>query len=114
MEEEDIAIKRRRMYNRVATFFVVLQANHTGGGETWFPRVKAITSQERREEEGVWREHEEGGVAFKAVEGNALFWVNLREDGSGDERTVHAGLPVEGGVKHAMNIWPRVFFGPDA
>lgn len=120
LDDADISTGRRRLYNRAATLFVVLQANHTRGGETWFPRVKAITPQNRRtpaqEGEGVWREHEDGGLAFKAVSGNALFWVNLLPNGTGDARTVHAGLPVEGedGTKHAMNIWPRVFFGPDA
>ena len=45
--------------------------------------------------------------------GNALFWVNLGEDGRGDERVRHAGLPlgVGVGVKSAMNIWPRRFLG---
>ncbi|KAK0639134.1 hypothetical protein B0T16DRAFT_432057 [Cercophora newfieldiana] len=117
IDDEDIATGRRRLYNRVATLFVVLQANHTAGGETWFPRVRPVTPQDRvpvEKGEAVWREHEEGGLAFKAVPGNALFWVNLMANGSGDARTVHAGLPVEGGTKHAMNIWPRVYFGPDA
>ncbi|KAK4444400.1 hypothetical protein QBC34DRAFT_487815 [Podospora aff. communis PSN243] len=117
VDEKDIETGRKRMYNRIATIFAVLQANHTGGGETWFPKVEAITPQERWEgnpEERIWRVHEEGGLAFKAVAGNALFWVNIGQNGAGDPKTVHAGLPVEGGVKYGMNIWPRVFFGPDA
>lgn len=103
---------RRRMYNRVATVLVVVQSNCSeGSGETWFPRVEVPTGVE-----GGWvREHEEGGVAVRAGEGNALVWVNLDgETGKGDERLVHAGLEVVGGTKHAVNIWPRVFFGPDA
>ncbi|KAK0613319.1 hypothetical protein B0T14DRAFT_437148 [Immersiella caudata] len=115
VDDADIESGRRRMYNRIATIFAVLQANHTGGGETWFPKVEAITPQERWEGgERIWRLHEEGGLAFKAVAGNALFWVNIGQDGAGDQRTVHAGLPVQGGTKYGMNIWPRVFFGPDA
>ncbi|KAK5658673.1 hypothetical protein OQA88_2069 [Cercophora sp. LCS_1] len=139
VEDEDIKSGRRRMYNRVATIFVNLEANHTAGGETWFPRVKSVTPQNNsrggdgqkasgdggKDDEGkdggnsdgrekAWREHEDGGVAFKATRGSALFWVNLLEDGSGDPRTVHAGLPVVGGVKYGMNIWPKVYFGPDA
>ena len=149
LDDRDAESGRRRLYNRVATFFVVLQANHSdSSGETWFPFVKPATPQdwettrtgtattgtetqteggegkaegevkakggERSGKEKVWREHEQGGLAFRAVPGNALFWVNLFPNGTGDSRTVHAGLPVEGGTKHAMNIWPRVFFGPDA
>ncbi|KAK1834491.1 hypothetical protein QBC39DRAFT_252166 [Podospora conica] len=110
--DEDRGSGRRRMYNRVATVFVVVQSNCSeGSGETWFPRVKAPAPGEG----GWWREHEEGGVAVRAAEGNALLWVNLEgETGRGDERVVHAGLEVVGGTKHAVNIWPRVFFGPDA
>ena len=36
-----------------------------------------------------------------------MFWRNLDKEGKGDERTVHAGLPVVGGVKVGMNIWAR-------
>jgi len=116
IDDLDLESGRQRLYNRVATFFVVLQANHTSGGETWFPKVGVVTPQdrERDRDKRVWREHEDGGLAFKAVPGGALFWLNLLPNGTGDPRTVHAGLPVEGGVKYAMNIWPRAFFGPDA
>jgi prolyl 4-hydroxylase len=37
--------------------------------------------------------------------------VNLNEEGEGDGRVVHAGLPVEEGEKIGLNIWPRRFFG---
>lgn len=107
---------RQRLYNRVATFFVILQANCTHG-ETYFPAARAIAPQDRREggnASGFWREHEDGGLAFKPIPGNALFWINLFPNGTGDARTLHAGLPVEDGTKAAMNIWPRAFFGPEA
>ena len=145
--DEDAETGRKRLYNRIATVFLTLQAENIteGTGETWFPYVKAINSpispgrnqdpegsslggtentrvqhrkdgsKARRDGTHWWREHEDGGLAFKAIPGNALFWVNLfPENGTGDGRTLHAGLPVKGGVKTAMNIWPRVFFGPDA
>lgn len=118
---EDGKSGRKRMYNRIATFFVTLESNCTEG-ETWFPKVKPIWKQWRNLPSGnlpgkvqaVWREHEHGGLAFRSVPGNALFWVNLLRNGTGDERVEHAGLPVGKGVKTAMNIWPRSFFGPDA
>jgi len=49
----------------------------------------------------------ESGVTFRPLPGNAIFWRNLNEDGSGDERTLHAGLPVTSGGKVGMNIWTR-------
>ncbi|KAK3315459.1 hypothetical protein B0H66DRAFT_628578 [Apodospora peruviana] len=125
--DDDAETGRRRLYNRVATIFLTLEAKNVteGTGETWFPFAKRVWAdgtkkgaggEEADEKEKYWREHEDGGLAFKAIPGNALFWVNLFPgNGSGDGRTLHAGLPVKGnGVKTAMNIWPRVFFGPDA
>ncbi|KAI1084333.1 hypothetical protein F5B20DRAFT_291763 [Whalleya microplaca] len=106
-----------RSWNRVASFFAILEDGCLGG-ETWFPLVNVSASVREGEGMGegkgeggrVWRQHEDGGVAFKPVAGNALFWVNLFPNGTGDERTVHAGLPVEEGLKTAMNIWPRKFY----
>ncbi|KAH8166785.1 hypothetical protein CIB48_g1431 [Xylaria polymorpha] len=99
----------QRTFNRVASFFVILQDTCTGG-ETWFPFIKAVSPQSKERNEGrLWREHEDGGLAFKPVAGNAIFWVNLFPNGTGDTRTVHAGLPVTGGLKTAMNIWPRQY-----
>ncbi|KAI5864091.1 hypothetical protein GGS23DRAFT_619889 [Durotheca rogersii] len=115
-----------RPWNRVASFFAVLE-DACAGGETWFPRLAAPAplsagpeekEKEEEEEEEVgghrerplWRAHEDGGLAFRPVAGNALFWVNLFANGTGDDRTVHAGLPVEAGVKTAMNIWPRRYY----
>lgn len=99
-----------RTFNRVVSFFAILRDNCTGG-ETHFPFLKPIAPQEGRGEDAasLWREHEDGGLAFKPVAGNALFWVNLFPNGTGDSRTVHAGLPVSGGEKIAMNIWPRQY-----
>lgn len=120
----------RRKFNRVASFFAILQDNCTEG-ETYFPYVGENSAQEKagsaedtaaekaspaRQWEGsdpVWRAHPDGGLAFRPVSGNALFWVNLRADGTGDERTMHAGLPVGKGLKTAMNIWPRQFYSID-
>lgn len=114
----------RRKFNRIASFFAVLQDNCTSG-ETYFPYIGerpapdgdfagtiqgAGPGRTWRDSDPVWREHEDGGIAFRPVKGNALFWVNLHADGSGDERTMHAGLRVGEGLKTAMNIWPRHFY----
>lgn len=98
-----------RTFNRVASFFVILQDNCTGG-ETWFPFIENVSPQPKeKDEDRLWYEHEDGGLAFKPVAGNAIFWVNLFGNGTGDTRTVHAGVPVTGGLKTAMNIWPRQY-----
>ncbi|KAJ3938183.1 uncharacterized protein N0V96_011872 [Colletotrichum fioriniae] len=114
--QPDARTGRRRKWNRVASFFAILEDECTGG-ETWFPKIEAVTPQHRRLEDAertVWRKHNDGGIAFKPVRGNAVFWVNLHENGTGDGRVVHAGLPVGNGLKTAMNIWPRRYLGPEA
>ncbi|OTA94001.1 hypothetical protein M434DRAFT_30334 [Hypoxylon sp. CO27-5] len=102
---------RGKSWNRVASFFAILQDQCTGG-ETWFPFVNT-TAPPKPDKYGrqLWRKHKEGGLAFRPIAGNALFWVNLFANGTGDERTNHAGLPLEDGLKTAMNIWPRKFYG---
>jgi prolyl 4-hydroxylase len=117
-----------RTWNRVASFFAILQDNCTEG-ETHFPFVKGIVPQSPRGEPAwrggledqiqrnqtelkpLWREQEKGGLAFRPVAGNAIFWVNLYPKGTGDPRTNHAGLPLGEGLKTAMNIWPRRYYG---
>lgn len=125
----------RRKWNRAVSFFATLEAGTedgaplSEGGETWFPYVKPVEEslpprpdlpsevlekmdvETRAKVVPAWREHEDGGVAFRPVVGNAIFWVNLHANGTGDERTVHAGLPFKGkGRKTAMNIWPKKYF----
>lgn len=120
------AVDGDRRWNRVASFFAILQDNCTGG-ETHFPYAKGITPSSPQGEpiwqggvedqigkqqavRPLWREHEDGGLAFRPVAGNAIFWVNLHPNGTGDPRTNHAGLPLESGQKTAMNIWPRQYY----
>ena len=45
------------------------------------------------------------GVVFRARKGAAVFWMNFDDDGRGYRETIHAGLPVEEGVKIGLNIW---------
>ena len=82
--------------------------NGTTGGGTNFPRLEAPA-------DGRWCDDDivdcdetwDNGITFKPVEGNAIYWENLAVDGRGDERTLHAGLPVVSGGKVGMNIWTR-------
>jgi prolyl 4-hydroxylase len=47
-------------------------------------------------------------LTTKNVEGSALFWVNLDEDGQGRMDTLHAGLPALNGDKVGLNIWTDI------
>ena len=56
------------------------------GGETEFPRLKIRVR---------------GGI------GDMLVFRNFRDDGSEDDRLIHAGLPVSQGVKWMASRWIR-------
>ena len=46
-------------------------------------------------------------LAVRPVRNKALFFCNVRRDGSADPRVVHRATPVDGGYrKYGMNIWP--------
>ncbi|KAI1389170.1 uncharacterized protein F4822DRAFT_271616 [Hypoxylon trugodes] len=93
--------------NRLSSFFAYIDASDdlTSGG-TNFPVVSAPHNNrwcEYVDCDEPW----ENGVTFRPIVGNAVFWQNLHEDGTGDQRTLHAGLPVTNGSKIGMNIWTR-------
>jgi prolyl 4-hydroxylase len=106
-----------RYYNRVASFFLYLQDDCTGG-ETEFPDLHFKTEggagqEEETEQQQFWRERVDlqKGISFKPRTGSGIFWVNLLPVGYGDERVRHAGLPVQQGNKMGMNIWVKRDFG---
>jgi prolyl 4-hydroxylase len=105
---------RGRLFNRVASFFVFLRSNCTGGYTNfpmvepmgpglrdWFGEKVAVGEMEGRKQ----------GLKFRPLQGNAVFWVNIDKKGRGDRRVVHAGLPVGEGEKIGLNIWPRKWYG---
>jgi prolyl 4-hydroxylase len=51
------------------------------------------------------QEEKKQGITFKPIKGNAIFWENLRPDGSGYPETWHAAYPVTSGTKVGLNIW---------
>ena len=91
--------------NRLSSFFVYVKADKLTGGGTNFPLLEQ-GRDERWCDYVDCDEPWENGVTFRPVPGNAVFWENL-VDGRGDERVVHAGLPVVKGSKIGMNIWTR-------
>lgn len=87
---------------RVSTFMVYLHAECHGGG-TNFPRLAMPDSEKWCNFLECDSSHE--GITFRAKKGSAVYWENFKADGSGHERTFHAGLPVESGTKIGLNIW---------
>ena len=76
------------------------------GGGTQFPML----DPPREEKWCEWVNCDAGwdeGVVFRPVARNAVFWKNMKNKGVGDQRTLHAGLPVQRGRKLGMNIWTR-------
>ncbi|MCO5400147.1 2OG-Fe(II) oxygenase [Ralstonia soli] len=70
---------------RVATMVIYLNSVQAGGA-TGFPKL---------------------GLEVAPVKGNAVFFVYKRPDGTLDEATLHAGLPVERGEKWIATKWLR-------
>ncbi|KAJ5689011.1 hypothetical protein N7462_003403 [Penicillium macrosclerotiorum] len=101
---ESMRYKDGRLCNRVASIFVFLEADCTGG-ETYFPRVVSSASSLVSEGKAIQNSSFEG-IMFRPIPGNALFWINVVDNGTGDERVLHGGLPVHTGTKTGMNIWP--------
>jgi prolyl 4-hydroxylase len=70
---------------RVLTALVYLNGGYEGG-ETVFDRI---------------------GLSAKGEPGDCLIFSNVQADGSGDQRSRHAGAPVTGGVKWLATRWIR-------
>ena len=100
--------------DRLSTFMVYLDAECTGGG-TNFPRLRMPPGKQWCRflecEDGGAGEGTNGGesmkqgITFKPIKGNAIFWENLRPDGTGYPETWHAAYPVTWGTKVGLNIW---------
>lgn len=97
---------RNQTTNRDTTFFAVLDVECLNCG-TRFSKIPVNWAMEdqkwcRLVDCGVQKE-----LTVRAVAGSAVFWRNLHSDGTGDLRTLHAGLPALGGRKIGLNIWTR-------
>jgi prolyl 4-hydroxylase len=105
--------------DRISTVNVFLKGvgECTGGG-THFPYLTmppgaAVGAGTAESEAGGWcrildceaAANGVGGVTFLPVPGNAIYWDNVRRDGSGYMETLHAGMPVTSGTKIGLNIW---------
>lgn len=97
--------------NRRSSFFVYVHASEDiVGGGTQFPLLDAPLTEKWCKYVNCDAEMEDGAT-FRPVQGNAVFWRNLKWVANkgyvGDGQTVHAGLPVQRGSKIGMNIWTR-------
>jgi prolyl 4-hydroxylase len=102
---------------RHTTIIAFLEANCTNCGtkfpllsshwdETMFPFFKHDwdTKPERL---CRYIECKSEALVVNPVARNAIFCRNLHQNGTGDLRTLHAGLPVTEGTKVGLNIWTR-------
>ena len=92
--------------NRLASIFAYLDDNCTRG-ETYFPFLPSVLDSADGNKFAL--ADGDTGLLVKPRRGNAIFWNNLHMNGSGDDRTFHAGLPVDSGTKIGLNIWSRYF-----
>lgn len=86
LEEDDtvqLPPKSVLMKRRLVTLFCYLNEVEAGGA-TDFPAA---------------------GVSVQPVVGRAVLFSNILASGMPDPRTIHAGLPVEKGIKYGLNIW---------
>ncbi|KAF2790300.1 hypothetical protein K505DRAFT_327650 [Melanomma pulvis-pyrius CBS 109.77] len=100
--------RNHKPYNRLASFFIYLQAD-CEGGETWFPNVtveRSVAGQDTNEKLALQVSENGKGFTMRARPGSGLFWMNM-QDNIGDRRVLHAGLPVQTGTKIGMNIWVK-------
>lgn len=98
-------------YNWLASFFVYVAYNGTGG-ETYFPNVKALPSATYEDGDRFSYTGGDVGVAAKLIPGTAIFWVNMFVNGTRADRTIHAGVTLEGESKIGMSIWAKQYTWP--
>ena len=97
--------------NRASSFFVYLGGNCTGG-ETYFERLNPAPSVANRTKFLNTNSEDGLGLAVRPIKGNAMFWMNLHANNTGDERVLHTAMPLKSGVKHGMNLlMKRCFAG---
>lgn len=95
-----------RPFNRLGTAFVYL-GDDCVGGETYFPDVQGVAAE--ADGDKYSRTDTGEGLLVKPRKGNAVFWNNMHMNGTGDSRVLHAGLPIQSGVKLGMNIFSTYY-----
>lgn len=95
--------------NRASSIFVILKSVGllgTGMGGTSFVDLERPAGRDSGLCEIVECGDDVEGLAWKPVEGSAVFWKNLQDDGSIHWGTLHTGVKVpDSGEKIGMNLW---------
>lgn len=76
--------------------------NLTGG-----QRVKSVIFYLNDDFEGGQTDFSILNIRVDPVKSKVIIWDNIKEDGSLDYDTLHAGLPVTSGTKYIATIWIR-------
>jgi prolyl 4-hydroxylase len=92
-----------KVCNRVSSFFVYL-SDVEKGGETYFPFLQPQTQYMDTRKFKRPEEDDGLGLMIRPLRGNAVFWMNMHNNGSVDERSMHAGMEVKNGTKYGLNI----------
>lgn len=95
-----------RDFQRLGTIFVYLNDDCVGG-QTYFPCLPGVSDQ--ADGEKFSRTDTGKGLLVNPKKGNAVFWNNMHANGTGDRRVLHAGLPLQSGVKMGINIFTSYF-----
>ncbi|MCJ1322276.1 Prolyl 4-hydroxylase, alpha polypeptide [Xylographa vitiligo] len=98
---------------RISTLFAYLACDsgessygdQCEGGATHFPDLRNDFPREWCDVIDCYDDSGLGGVAFKPVAGNAVFWSNVHPNNTYHRGTYHAGMPVKQGQKIGLNIW---------
>ncbi|KAH6648219.1 hypothetical protein BKA67DRAFT_579857 [Truncatella angustata] len=91
-----------RPWNRLVSIFAYLDDSCTGG-ETYFPDVQGISAV--ADGDKFSRTDTGTGLLVRPKRRNAVLWNNLLNNGSGDSRVAHVGLPVHSGRKVGINLF---------
>jgi prolyl 4-hydroxylase len=86
---------------------VILESSCTHCG-TNFPTLQANCDAKGPSLNDIVDCADERGLTVKPILGSALFWRNRHNNGTGDNRTLHAGLPLGDGIKIGLNIWTSI------
>lgn len=113
----DWSSERRRsksgpLYQIYSSFFVFVQAE-CEGGKTHFSYIEPRAGGLGKDWVTKTESARGPGTAFRPTAGNAVFWFNLHANSTGDDRTLHARLPVQRGMKLEMNIWSRILWNDE-
>jgi prolyl 4-hydroxylase len=96
-----VAVESGRMFNRIASFRVLLDDRFLGERRRGFLILKGGRICWGLEGAGKWRRYEDGELAFRLRSGSVLLWVILHG------MVMHEGLLVSSERKTVVNIWPR-------